>query len=241
MSPGSLDAAAPLYSSIQSGVFGACACAAFSSSAGRRISRLFPRFGRLLVVPSEAVRSAGGDLFRRSSKLSLASRNLFFCFSSQPETPLCSSLPSRGSFPAHSCEAWLSAPVSVGSEESPVKLGRALWPPLPIELVLISAVLFDPIICPGCWCPPSSFLRDSRHRFLFSLSGSACSAEVGISSTWSISEPSLNELWSDVGGDDLGFSIFSGLACGAFPLAGTWDARGVGSDGVSEAALGCDR
>jgi len=57
----------------------------------------------------------------------------------------------------------------------------------------------------------SSFLRERRHRLFFSFSlgvsgtGTSAGGAAG-SSTWSRSEPSLNELWSDVGGDFLWFN-----------------------------------
>jgi len=99
-------------------------------------------------------------------------------------------------------------------------------PPLPTVLELASAWALDPYIgrggLRGGWelGGASSFLLESRHRFFlsFSFSLSVCvsgfpvSTPVGwSSSTWSRSDPSLNELCSEVGGDFFALSVASAL------------------------------
>lgn len=120
--------------------------------------------------------SAGGDLLRRCSAFSLASRYLLRI---QPIGPLDSSRPLSLSWPPGPSYAeypW--------SELSPVKLLRGLLAELLMDVALTSALSFTPSIMrgevtPGGELPRSSFLLlESRHRFFFSFSFSAVSAVV---------------------------------------------------------------
>jgi hypothetical protein len=106
------------------------------------------------------------------------------------------------------------------------------FPPLLMDVPLAPAVAFDPITERGEakdgkeGGDASSFLRDKRHRFFFSfslgVSGMGISAGAASSSTWSMSDPSLKELCSDVGGDFLDFNGWALL--GWRVSAWTWPA-----------------
>lgn len=190
----------------------ALALAAGLSSSARFRSRLFPRDDDRRLDPRDIDRSPGGDLLRRCSAFSLCSRYLFLI---QFEIFLESSLSllslldtsTRGAAAA-------SVLIVVRSDVSPpVVLGPSLLELLR-EVPLALAVALDPMTGRGearggkGGGETSSFFRDRRHRRFFSfslgVSGIAASAGAGASSsTWSRSEPSLNELWSEVGGDFL--------------------------------------
>lgn len=178
------------------------------------------------LKPDDCRESAGGDLARLSSAVSLAS---LYLFRIQPIGPLESSLPSRCS-DEPDMTSWAE---EEGSELSPVKLGRGLLPELPMDVALIPALLLEPMPNRGDAWPPatllaSSFLpRDNLHRLFFSFSDSSAVELFVGSSTRSASASPLNDEWSDWGGDFVALRLLSG--CKVLP-GGTWLARGVESD-----------
>lgn len=125
-----------------------------------------------------------------------------------------------------------------------MKLLRGLFASVPTEELLVSAIRLNPILRgdvnkASAWPSGiSSFFLDNRHRRFFSLSGcSTCSVGVIGSSNRSKSEPSWEELCTDMGCDACAFSSWSEACGGRVPLDGICEARGVGSDGVSMASV----
>lgn len=143
---------------------------------------LFPLVGRMAADRPVAWRlSAGGDLLRRCSAFSLASRYLLRI---QPIGPLDSSRPLSLSWPP--APSYAEYPWS---ELSPVKLFRGLFTELPMDVALTSALSFTPRVIrgeviPGGELPASSFLvLESLHRFFFSFSAVSVVVVLAISSS----------------------------------------------------------